>query len=86
MLSAVTARVAKPISAASVPVVVAPVSIRSAARFCPIRALNAVAANVSFVEIETNNGHDSFLLEEPVFFATIRGFLNAAGVKRGLKG
>ena len=51
-----------------------------------VQALNAVAANVSFVEIETNNGHDSFLLEEPVFFATIRGFLNAAGVKRGLKG
>jgi homoserine O-acetyltransferase len=50
-----------------------------------VQALNAVAANVSFVEIETNNGHDSFLLEEPEFFATIRGFLNAAGVKRGLK-
>ncbi|MEE9586526.1 MAG: homoserine O-acetyltransferase [Hyphomicrobiaceae bacterium] len=50
-----------------------------------VQALNAVAANVSFVEIETNNGHDSFLLEEPEFFATMRGFLNAAGVKRGLK-
>jgi homoserine O-acetyltransferase len=50
-----------------------------------VQALNAVAANVSFVEIESNNGHDSFLLEEPEFFATIRGFLNAAGVKRGLK-
>lgn len=49
-----------------------------------VQALNAVAANVSFVEIETNNGHDSFLLEEPEFFATVRGFLNAAGVKRGL--
>jgi homoserine O-acetyltransferase len=49
-----------------------------------VQALNAVAANVSFVEIETNNGHDSFLLEEPKFFATVRGFLNAAGVKRGL--
>ena len=50
-----------------------------------VQALNAVAANVSFVEIESNNGHDSFLLEEPVFFATIRGFLNAAAVKRGLQ-
>ena len=50
-----------------------------------VQALNAVAANVSFVDIESNNGHDSFLLEEPVFFATIRGFLNAAAVKRGLK-
>jgi homoserine O-acetyltransferase/O-succinyltransferase len=50
-----------------------------------VQALNAVAANVSFVEIETNNGHDSFLLEEPEFFATIRGFLSAACVRRGLK-
>jgi homoserine O-acetyltransferase len=50
-----------------------------------VQALNAVAANVSFVEIESNSGHDSFLLEEPEFFATVRGFLNAAGVKRGLK-
>jgi homoserine O-acetyltransferase len=50
-----------------------------------VHALNAVAANVSFVEIESNNGHDAFLLEEPEFFATVRGFLNAAGVKRGLK-
>ena len=49
-----------------------------------VQALNAVAANVSFVEIESNNGHDAFLLEEAVFFDTIRGFLNAAAVKRGL--
>ena len=49
-----------------------------------VQALNAVAANVSFVEIETDKGHDAFLLEEPTFFATIRGFLNAAAVKHGL--
>ncbi|MHA1179613.1 MAG: homoserine O-acetyltransferase, partial [Alphaproteobacteria bacterium] len=36
-----------------------------------VRALNAVAANVSFVEIETESGHDSFLLDEPEFFATV---------------
>ena len=29
--------------------------------------------------------NDAFLLEEPEFFATVRGFLSAAGVKRGLK-
>ena len=51
-----------------------------------VHALNAVAANVSFVEIDSNNGHDAFLLEEPEFFATVRGFLSAAGVKRGLQG
>lgn len=49
-----------------------------------VTALNAVAANVSFVEIESDKGHDAFLLEEPEFFATIRGFLNAAASKRGL--
>ncbi len=49
-----------------------------------VKALNAVAANVSFVEIESDNGHDAFLLEEPEFFETIRGFLNAAAIKRGL--
>ena len=50
-----------------------------------VQALNAVAANVSFVEIESDKGHDAFLLEEPTFFATIRGFLNAAATKRGLE-
>ena len=49
-----------------------------------VHALNAVAANVSFVEIESNSGHDAFLLHEPVFFDTVRGFLKAAAQKRGL--
>ena len=50
-----------------------------------VRALNAVAANVSFVEIDSNRGHDAFLLDEPVFFDTVRGFINAAAQKRGLR-
>jgi homoserine O-acetyltransferase len=49
-----------------------------------VKALNAVAANVSFVEIESDNGHDAFLLDEPEFFDTMRGFYNAAALKRGL--
>jgi homoserine O-acetyltransferase len=49
-----------------------------------MQALNAVAANVSFVEIATDKGHDAFLLEEPEFFATLRGFLNGAAEHRGL--
>ena len=49
-----------------------------------VQALNAVAANVSFVEIESDKGHDAFLLEEPEFFATVRGFLNVAAEKRGI--
>ncbi|MGB8363353.1 MAG: homoserine O-acetyltransferase MetX [Rhizomicrobium sp.] len=47
-------------------------------------ALNAVAANVSFVEIETDRGHDAFLLDEPEMFATVRGFLNSVASSRGV--
>jgi homoserine O-acetyltransferase len=39
------------------------------------RALNRAAANVSFVEIATDKGHDAFLLDEPDFHATLAGFL-----------
>jgi homoserine O-acetyltransferase/O-succinyltransferase len=49
-----------------------------------VQALNAVAANVSFVEIESDKGHDTFLLHEPELFDTIRGFLDAAAARRGL--
>jgi homoserine O-acetyltransferase len=49
-----------------------------------VRALNASGASVSFVEIETDRGHDAFLLDEPELFATIRGFLSSAGEARGL--
>jgi homoserine O-acetyltransferase len=49
-----------------------------------VRALNAVAANVSFVEIETDKGHDSFLLDEPEFSAVLRGFIDGCAEHRGL--
>jgi homoserine O-acetyltransferase/O-succinyltransferase len=49
-----------------------------------VQALNAVAANVSFVEIESDKGHDAFLLHEPELFDTISGFLSAAAARRGL--
>ena len=49
-----------------------------------VKALNAVAANVSFVEVVSDKGHDAFLLEEPEMFATVRGFINAAADDRGL--
>ena len=32
---------------------------------------------VSFLEIETDKGHDSFLLNEMDFIKTVSGFLNA---------
>ena len=49
-----------------------------------VRALNAAGANVSFVEIESDKGHDAFLLDEPEMEQTIIGFLNAAALARGL--
>ncbi|VAW16214.1 Homoserine O-acetyltransferase [hydrothermal vent metagenome] len=49
-----------------------------------VHALNAVAANVSFVEVASDKGHDAFLLDEPELFAAVRGFLGAAAKRRGL--
>ncbi|MBL6857471.1 MAG: homoserine O-acetyltransferase [Pelagibacteraceae bacterium] len=39
-------------------------------------ALNASGVNVAFAEIKTDRGHDSFLLDEPEFLKTIKGFLD----------
>jgi homoserine O-acetyltransferase len=49
-----------------------------------VHALNAAGAPVSFAEIETDKGHDAFLLDEPELFAIVRGFLDAAAKKRGV--
>jgi homoserine O-acetyltransferase len=49
-----------------------------------VHALNAGGASVSFVDIETDRGHDAFLLNIPEFIATSRGFLDAAARARGL--
>jgi homoserine O-acetyltransferase len=49
-------------------------------------ALNSIGADVGFVEIDTNNGHDSFLVHEPEFLKTVRGFLDSAYNKKVLHG
>lgn len=49
-----------------------------------VHALNAGGASVSFVDIETDRGHDAFLLDLPEFAATSRGFLDSAACARGL--
>ena len=49
-----------------------------------VHALNAAAARVSFVEVETDRGHDAFLLDEPELFRTVRGFLAGAARERGI--
>ncbi len=47
-------------------------------------ALNAAGATVSFVEIDTDRGHDAFLLNEPELFGAVRGFLNAVSASEGV--
>jgi len=39
-------------------------------------ALNAIGADVGFVEINSDKGHDSFLLNVPDFLNTLKNFLN----------
>jgi homoserine O-acetyltransferase len=49
-----------------------------------VHALNAGGARVSFAEIETDKGHDAFLLDVPEFIDIARAFLHAAGKANGL--
>ena len=49
-----------------------------------VHALNASSASVSFVEVQTDRGHDAFLIEDPEFNATARGFLEGVARARGL--
>jgi homoserine O-acetyltransferase len=45
-----------------------------------VRALNAAGARVSFVEIDSDKGHDAFLLDEPILRAALAGFLDSAAL------
>ena len=49
-----------------------------------VRALNAAAANVSFVEIASDKGHDAFLLEEPDSHRALGGFLAGCADRLGM--
>jgi homoserine O-acetyltransferase len=49
-----------------------------------VRALNGAGARVSFVEIDSDRGHDAFLLDEPVLSAALAGFLTSGAAARGL--
>ena len=40
-------------------------------------ALNAIGADVGFVEIESDKGHDSFLLDVPDFLNTLKNYMNS---------
>jgi homoserine O-acetyltransferase len=50
-----------------------------------VRALNAAGCRASFVEIETDKGHDAFFLDEPQLDQTLRGFLASTAQARGLQ-
>ena len=41
-------------------------------------ALNAIGADVGFVEIESDKGHDSFLLNTPNFLDTLKDYINTS--------
>jgi homoserine O-acetyltransferase/O-succinyltransferase len=49
-----------------------------------VRALNAAGCRASFAEIESDKGHDAFLLDEPQLDRTVRGFVEAQAQARGL--
>ena len=51
-----------------------------------VRALNAAGARASFVEIDSDKGHDAFLLDEPVLREALGGFMYSAAQARGLTG
>ena len=49
-----------------------------------VRALTAAGAEASFVEIDTDQGHNAFLYEAQGFEAALTGFIDSAASVRGL--
>jgi homoserine O-acetyltransferase/O-succinyltransferase len=49
-----------------------------------VRGLIAAGCEASYVEVQSDKGHDAFLLEEPQFEATLTGFIDHAARARGL--
>ncbi len=39
---------------------------------------------MSFVEVESDQGHDAFLLDEPEFRRVAKGFIDSCAEQRGL--
>lgn len=51
-----------------------------------VRAMMAAGVHVSALEVETDKGHDAFLLDEPVFHSALRGFLDSSAKLFGIDG
>ncbi len=49
-----------------------------------VKALNKTAADISFIEVNSDKGHDSFLLEVTDFYQILTGFISGAARKKGL--
>ena len=49
-----------------------------------VKALNKTAGDVSFIEVESDKGHDSFLLEVKDFYEILSGFISGAARKKGI--
>lgn len=50
-----------------------------------VRAMMAAGVKVSALDVETDKGHDAFLLDEPVFHAGLGGFINSSAKICGLE-
>jgi len=46
-----------------------------------VNVLSGVSTDISFVEIESDKGHDAFLIEDPSLYETIKGFLGRVDKK-----
>ncbi len=49
-----------------------------------VHALAGGSSDISFIDIETDKGHDAFLLDVPQLFDTVRGFLTKVAKKHNI--
>lgn len=49
-----------------------------------VKALNGIAANVSYVEIDTDKGHDAFLMDVPQLHAIIARYIDGSAAQFGV--
>ena len=63
-------------SAASIPLALCYAIDKKIVNNGDIIALNAIGADVGFVEIESDKGHDSFLFDVPDFLKALKNFLD----------
>jgi homoserine O-acetyltransferase len=51
-----------------------------------MRAMMAAGVKVSALEVESDKGHDAFLLDEPLFHRALAGFLDSSARQNGIGG